>query len=78
MVNREIPVGSEIGLFAGSHIHYEDAVLVALISIVLHREPRKLLATLGENGVGVVAHHALGEVAGGFLLDVVLIEVGIG
>ena len=72
-VHRVIPVGGEVGFHARLHIHDENAVLVALIAVVFHREPSEIFSRLGENGVSVVAHHTFGEVLGALRFKVILV-----
>ncbi len=78
IVDGIVPFGSEVCFGTRSHVEEKYAVLVAFISVVLHAEPCQSVAVGREHRIGVVAHHALGEVsclAGGKVVDV---EVGVG
>ena len=75
-VNAVVPIGGQVLLVAGS-VHKEDAVLVSLVAVMLHREPGHLALAV-DDGIGIIAHHALGEVIGLAGLEVVTVEVAVG
>ena len=73
-----IPVFGKVGFRAGGHVHHEDAVLVAFIAVMFHREPCQPAAVGRETGICVIAHHPFGEIACGGRCKVVEIEVAVG
>ena len=61
-IDTVVPILGQVLLVAGS-IHKEDAVLVGFVAVMLHREPSHLTLAV-DDGIGVVAHHALGQILG--------------
>ena len=77
-VGAVIEVGREVLFFAGCHVHDKEAVLVRFVTVALHAAPGHVFAVGREGRRGVVAHHALGEVAGLFRAQVIEVDVGVG
>ncbi len=61
-VNRIVPVSCGIAAHTCGEVEHEEAVAVALISVVLHGEPCQRASVGRECRCGIVAHHALGKV----------------
>ena len=78
LVDGVVPVGGDIALLGCVAVEDEEAVAVALVAVVLHREPCQALAVGREGGHGVVAEHAFGEVVGLACGEVIEVEVGVG
>ena len=76
IIHAVVPVSGQI-LLVTVLIHEEDAVLVGLVAIVFHRQPCHLALAV-DDGIGVITHHALGQVLGLTGLEVVLVQVAIG
>ena len=77
-VGAVIEVGREVLFFASCHVHDKEAVLVRFVTVALHAAPGHVFAVGREGRRGVVAHHALGEVAGLFRAQVIEVDVGVG
>ncbi len=74
----EIPIGSKIGLLTGGAVHNEYAVLVTLISVMLHAEPCQIVSVGRECGRCIIAHHTLGDIFSLLGCHIIEIEIGVG
>ena len=70
--------GAQFRLDAGGEVHHEEALLVGLIAVAGHADPRDLAAVRREERFGVVARHALGKVLTGAGGDIIEVDVGVG
>ena len=75
-VNAVVPILGEV-LLVACGIHEEDAVLVGLIAVMLHREPSHLALAV-DDGISVITHHALRQVLGLASFEVILVQVAVG
>ena len=73
-----LEIGGNLEFLAVLEVHHEDADLVGLVAGSFHAAPSDAVAVGAENGLGVVARHALGEVLAGSGSHVIKIYVSIG
>ena len=60
------------------HVGYEKTLLVGFITVSFHADEGELLTVRREHRVGIITHHACGEVLSGTCFYIVQIDISVG